>query len=78
MPIEESNPWWVLFCSKEQGRCDGGIQGRHRNESRIKDEADTALRIYVLGVFSVRTDCKQCGTTIEREQFLRYNKLHLQ
>ena len=45
-------------CSKEQGRCDGGIQRRHRNESRIRYEADMTLRIYVLSVFAMCTKCK--------------------
>ena len=31
---------------------------RHRNESRIRYEADTTLRIYVLGVFAMCTKCK--------------------
>lgn len=43
---------------KSKGRCDGGIQRRHRNESRIRYEADTTLRIYVLGVFAMCTKCK--------------------
>jgi len=50
--------WSSLNCRKEQGRCDGGIQRRHRNESRIRYEADTTLRIYVLGVFAMCTKCK--------------------
>ena len=41
-----------------KGRCDGGIQRRHRNESRIRYEADTTLGIYVLGVFAMCTKCK--------------------
>ena len=45
-------------CSKEQGRCDGGIQRQHRNESRIRYEADMTLRIYVLSVFAMCTKCK--------------------
>lgn len=43
---------------KKQGRCDGGVQRWHRNESRIRYEADTTLRIYVLGVFAMCTKCK--------------------
>ena len=67
----------IVVNSKEQGRCEGAIQGRHRDESRIRCGADTALRIDVMGVFSMRIDCKQYGFAIERNQSMCYNKLHL-
>ena len=31
---------------------------KNKNESRIRYEADTTLRIYVLGVFAMCTKCK--------------------
>lgn len=58
MPSYRKQCVFTGMCSKEQGRCDGGIQRRHRNESRIRYEADTTLRIYVLGVFAMCTKCK--------------------
>lgn len=39
-------------CNKKQGRSDGGVQGWHRDNNRIRYSI-FALRLYGLGAFSV-------------------------